>query len=310
MATRGTPIKRTKKMEEVKSVKKKKDLKKYVCFKCEQEMDDSNFYNSYSKAHKLIPICKDCFKKLFDEYTEDNNSSSRALWKMCSMFDIYYSQIIVDSTLDRSKKENWQNQRIIGDYMRVINSSPQYKNLTFYNSDESTLHAQIENIPTDSSMEVYEKEWGFGYTSKDYERLSDIYTEWKNGTVVSSVTQISLTRDLCKVCLQIEKAIAKNENTKDLMMQKSNLIKQLAIDPASLQKFKQEESANQCWGMEIKDIEETTVAEYIENQKMYRDVNGIEKYFKIHVKRPFLNLALGHKDYPDIVGEEIKYGKE
>ena len=41
-------------------------------------------------------------------------------------------------------------------------------------------------------------------------------------------------------------------------------------------------------------------AEFFSDRNLYKDHQGFEKYFNLHIVRPIKNLLFGHRDFPNI----------
>lgn len=99
--------------------------------------------------------------------------------------------------------------------------------------------------------------WGGGYSAEDYKRLNQLYKKWSDGVPLDDVISISYIRDLCRVELSIEKSVISNgKPTESLLKQKSSIIKDMGLDPATLKKNKEASEGNKTFGKWIDDIEQ------------------------------------------------------
>ncbi|WP_459579248.1 hypothetical protein, partial [Enterobacter asburiae] len=80
--------------------------------------------------------------------------------------------------------------------------------------------------------------------------------------------------------------------TESLLKQKSSIIKDMGLDPATLKKNKEASEGNKTFGKWIDDIEQNMPAEFFSDRNLYKDHQGFEKYFNLHIVRPIKNLLL------------------
>lgn len=301
-------------MKELKSLKKKTTVTKKInkktpkigenfkCFSCKEEKNVSDFYKTQSDVFEIMPICKECAIKLFVNFYKDFNSAHKAMFRMCALLDIYYEKNLVDGIIEyyNNGEEEFEVHKIFTEYVRRTNSLKYLKGLTFYNSEDNKTI--IETKPDVTTSEDNISKWGVGYSEDDYKRLNQIFIQWSNGTPLDTITQKSLTYNLCKIDLLIEKeTIAGRGNSVDkLIKQKLDLIKSLGITPSELMKYEQENKSTVTFSDFISTIEEVEPADFINNKELYKDVDGFEKYFNIHFIRSIKNLLLGHRDFPNI----------
>lgn len=281
-------------------------VEKYRCFRCGSNRPLSDFYQVAEWTLPYIPVCKTCMQELYEEYVQDSGNPYDALYKICGNFGLLYDTGLAKGIISAALERDADAYKIIGAYIKGLSLVP-YRKKVFLDSEILGKKALDEDEETQKLIAMTRSnigKWGAGYSKEDYARLNELYSQWAGGTPQDTVTQVSLTKDLCKIDLKIEKYTAENRDTKTLLDQKQSLIKSLAIDPQTLLKNRQDNEAIECFGSWIAEIEKTSPAEYLDDPDVYFDVNGIEKYWDTHIKRPLKNLLLGTKDYPDINIEE------
>lgn len=276
-------------------------ITKYRCFKCGGNYDPSGFYSIKNGVLDYIPVCKSCAVEIFTEFVDKYKNPYEALYHFCGAFNVLYDKKMAEGIISAGLEKNSEYAAILGKYITSI-KLPQYDQKGFLDSETivGTLENDEETRALVNATKININKWGAGFSRDEYVRLNELYSQWASGTPQDTVTQISLTKDLCKIDLKIEQAAVKNLDTKDLLTQKQNLIKSLAIDPQTLLKNKKDNEATECFGAWIAEIEKTSPAEYLDDPSVYFDVNGIEDYWNKHIKRPLKNLLLGTKDFPDI----------
>jgi hypothetical protein len=224
----------------------------------------------YSADEMIFPqgifhICKNCV----EEIVEENG------------FDAF---IIILRTMNRpflsdKYKGNWK------DYLREVNSLPQYKDLTF---DDSTFDNKDYKINKFSDVAFQEdpievqnitpemrKRW-LGFKDEDISQLESFYQDLINTYSSDTPIQRNLYKNMAITQLNANKAIAQNRTKeyKDLMDTMSKLMGDGNIKPV------QESGVNDgglaTWGEWVKKIEETEpIPEPLEQ---FKDVDGIWKY--------------------------------
>ena len=102
----------------------------YVCCQCNKSFDSlTQFYKAYSSLYAgtgYLPICKDCFAKLFNSYLEKYKDPQKAMKRICMAFDLYYNDSLFDTCNDGTKA-------LIGNYIKRLNMV-QYKHCLLYTS--------------------------------------------------------------------------------------------------------------------------------------------------------------------------------
>lgn len=280
---------------------------KQKCFRCKNMLPESDFYSLNNGIADKLHICRECCVEIVDDLIKQDNSLYEALYKLCGMTGVLYNKTLANGVIAAALEKDRTTKNVLASYFNSLSTLPQYKNKTFLDSDFMTVTDLTKDPETRALIENQSADivkWGAGYSRDDYKRLNALYNQWASGTSQDTITQKSLTKDLCKIDLRLEKAAVKGTDIKDLLSQKQSLIKALAIDPQTLLKNRQENEAIESFGAWVAEIEKTSPAEYLDNPDMYFDVNGIESYWDKHIRRPLKNLLLGTKDYPNIADED------
>lgn len=278
---------------------------KWKCFKCGRSLSEDDFHAVANGVTERMPICKDCMNDLYVEYVDKYGNPYDALYRLCRVLNIVYNKKLAEGCISAILEKDGTYKNMVNSYIKSVRL-PQYRNKGFLDSDiiqSGSLEEDPETKALINTTKADIGKWGAGYSKEEYVRLGQLYNQWANGTPQDTVTQISLTKDLCKIDLKIEQANVSGADTKDLLKQKQDLIKSLAIDPQTLLKNRKDNEATECFGAWIAEIEKTSPAEYLDDPSVYFDVNGIESYWDKHIKRPLKNLLLGTKDFPDVNGE-------
>ena len=143
---------------------------------CKKSLPLNKFYKSNNKMFKngKAPICTTCVKKSI------NYNDINTVYKILRQLDIPFVS------------EQWENSKrykdVFGNYMRMINSLPQYHGLNWENS----IFEKVDNIQEDLNVkdepiksknqdfvvtdEIIER-WNEGYTKEEYRQFEKKYNK-------------------------------------------------------------------------------------------------------------------------------------
>lgn len=167
-------------------VSKKKNNRK-SCRVCEKEMALSHFYSTTSPffSDKKIDVCTPCAIKIVEK---EGFKGFQDLMKLINK-PIYHELYKED----------------VRDYIRQMNSLPQYRGLTY---EDSNLFEEVKSISSssrDKPKELTEEElkeseefWGSGREEEDYIWLNTEYQDYLSRYEVDSKTLEDL---ICEICL-------------------------------------------------------------------------------------------------------------
>ena len=275
----------------------KRKVQKKTCTNpdCLRELALANFYNTSDVdffPDGKIPICKDCCYAMLDtKGFEGFQSLMRIINK-----PIYFEHFKGDYK----------------DYIRFINSMPQYKDKVFTDStlfNEAKVNkAKIKEQLTELSEEDFkelEVIFGEGYTERDYIYLSNEYDDYCNRYEVDSKALENLIKEICVTQLDIRKKRAVNEKVDTQLKTLQDLLGSSNLKPV------QETGANavdqESFGTLIKKWEnERPIPEPDEE---WKDVDGIGKYVRTfflgHLARLFGKEGDNpyRDEYEEVIGE-------
>ena len=103
-------------------------------------------------------------------------------------------------------------------------------------------------------------------------------------------------KQICLKELELENARKEGKSPDSILKSMQELLKNGALTPAQ-QTAASSGKGVETWGMFIKNIEETTPAEYYKNKEMFRDFEGIEEYIARFITRPLKNFVTGSRDF-------------
>ena len=185
----------------------------------------------------------------------------------------------------------------------------------------SELNLQIEEIRSDleieknkPKMEATEKEkeedkqeeeiipedyifeWGEGFTLKEYEFLNRELENWndKYKSDIENGAQDILSREICVEQLNIRRKRALKDDTSKEVKSIQSLIN---TGKFVARKVENPNTSVDLAGLWAKDIEDYNPAEWINDKKKFKDIDGIDDYIKNFIIRPIRNFITGSRDF-------------
>lgn len=292
---------------------KEKTIQKCLCCGEEKPLEEgfyiSNSYlnsNNYGEIKKRtksnnkieflqgrMPYCKNCLENTYNKFLEKYKSIEIAIFYTCASFNIYYSQKLVDTSIESAKDTD---KKAILEYMKNI-AMVNYVGMDFFDSEDLNLKDKsksITNKNTESQIinnEEYMKKmipiWGKGYSPEEYKFLEDYYDELAHKYDDSMPIQINNYKNMAKAQLQGNKCLENNDITG--YQKAMNILSMLSTDSniKPSQKSKTAETIEKgAWGVFINRIED--------KEPIYdweKDLGKIN-YLKFYIKTFFFgNLA-------------------
>lgn len=263
-----------------------------------------SFYNSSSVLYKhsgKMPICRNCFLKLYDGYNSIYSDTKKSIYKMCEKLDIYYDEALADSAI---KQANDKDSHVMRIYMQKVNSLKQFSDFTF----EDTECKPEGNI---SGVEVISRDvrlfWGNGLTEEEYEFLENEYKKWETKHGCDKYSEEVLYKEICLTTLDIRKGREVNGNVDKKIDLLQKLMDSANIKPASA-KGKDEKSDS--YGMWIREVENEEPCEVFDKKPIYTDFDKFKEYIDKWVLRPLKNLLIGTRDFEFLKELEERAGAD
>ena len=279
----------------------------YRCTDCgEFYTDQKNFYRAASPLfagnHGYFPVCKKCVRKYY-EYLVDyfSGNEEKALDRMCSVMDMYYSDAIAVA----SKSENTNNPRIANYISRRQQKNYAAMGATYLDTIKDRSSCTIDNF--DDIEEVNEagekvvsprliKQWGFGYEPEEYSLLQEHYKMLTTQFTNADAVQDALIKDLCTIKVLQTRSMKKGDPDSFDKFTKlyHSTLKAGGLKTRSETDSIDDESA--CWGNFIKDVETISPADIYLDKKMFDDVDKVKEYFERFILRPVINFFSGSRE--------------
>lgn len=272
--------------------KEKAPQKKKACENCEQLKNLTEFYNGdrmFFPSGKLT-VCKTCSLTIVEE------NGHEGLLGLLRMLNKPFYQ-------DMYKGD-------VGDYVRMMNSMPQYRNVGFVQSDSLAELTSLSSIKRAKPKELSEDDlrdsedfWGVGYTEQEYIWLNLEYTDYLNRYEVDGKTLENLIREICLVQLDIRTARANKRDVKNELKAYNDLLTAANLKPVQETGNLSNESSS--FGLLIKKWEDTRP---IQDDSEWKKNDSIGDYLKVwftgHLMRMF---SLENKDEKEYYDEINKY---
>lgn len=262
--------------------------KKIKCTCCGLEKTNTReFYASNSYLYKdvgRIPTCKSCVEEKYNVIVNKFKNKKISAMKIFQSIDVYFDEELFDSTIIKYPDDN----KWIGEYMRIINSNAKYKGKTSEDNIEVEIPIVkntniIEDIEDETDYELIDK-WG-ERDAKDYKRLERKYKKYSKKYPSDDLEQQVIIRSICE--LELEKEVCRKDKnyTNFVALDKQISAKMAELDVIPSKKKKYDEDSNVTFGtiMRIFEQEEPVV----DAQGIYKDVDFIEKYWNRTFIKPF-----------------------
>lgn len=274
------------------------DGKIFYCHCCNEFHLAECFYSDKRYASGLFPECKQAlleqatdYDKETKEYTDNKEKTIEVMRKLNLPFiDSLYKSALTSTQVEEGER----NRRTAFQHMiTMIKSLPQYRKLTFENSEFDTEYiksTEEEGKVTMKAVKAGKKIFGLGFSNEDYTFLMNQYDDWQSRTQVDSKSQETYIMQICLQLLDIDKDrkngkdVSKKIDSLDKLMNAANLQPKQNVSNAATDSL--------TFGQLIEKWElEKPIPEPSEE---FKDVDGIGKYIRVWFTG-WLSKALGLK---------------
>lgn len=249
-------------------------VNKKKCTCCKQDKyEERYFWKSYSNIYLdngRLPVCKDCFKEMFNKLNEKYNSSIKALKHLCFNFDIYFDDNLAEESMRKKCEDS------IDEYMKIVNRNSKYRGKTsFDNSIEDKLDIEIELKEIKINNDMVER-WGAGLRKEDYMFLENKFNEFSIAYQCKRPAEKMLLEQISKCLLKSDEALRNGDATGFEKMNTliSKLMNDANIKP--IQEASLAENETITWGTWIDKIE--NYRPIGEPSEQFKDVDKIKTY--------------------------------
>lgn len=262
--------------------------KKIKCTCCGIEKTNTReFYASSSYLYRdigRIPICKSCVEEKYNVIANKFKDKKISAMKIFQSIDVYFDEELFDSTISKYPDDN----KWIGEYMRIINSNAKYKGKTSEDNIEVEMSI-VKNIDNEEDVEneidddLIDK-WG-EREEKDYKRLERKYKKYIKKYPSKDLEQQVIIRSICE--LELEKEVCRKDKNytalNALDKRISERMAELDIIPSKKKSYEEDEKVTFGNIMKIYEQEEPIM----DTQGIYKDVDFINSYWNRTFIKPF-----------------------
>ena len=291
----------------------KKAARNFVCLTCGTHYSNQpkNFVASHSPVYAAnggrVATCITCMNKMLQEYYNELGSEKKAMRKLCSKFDIYWSESVFAKACASPASSD-----IIRAYVSMAALTPNstknfYDTLAEEDAERSMSDEEISaNIRKADTLtpDVYER-WGLGYTVDELKLAEDKYNTLleQSGSEVDE-TEGTLLRDL--VNADILKGRAMKRGDVDEYSKCSKMYRDILKETEFKNKKNNTTSKEiESWGKFIQEVENFCPADLYKRPSLFEDVDKIGEYFQRFIVRPVMNFFTGQRD----MDEEYSIGQ-
>lgn len=283
-----------------------------------------------------MSICIDCCGYLFNYYYSVHSRIDIAIYELCRCVNVRYDSKAYSSLMTSLEKNSMQatisaingeisedmsentidqiavdtKTSIFGKYYNILKkiyqNSPDM-DLTFdvYKNDrpegyedKTTDKAVVEAIDDayEKKMNSLEKKWG-KQEGDDYAFLESEYNSWAKTKDTDEKGVDLLIREVCLHQLKMRKMRENGEDIKkDDIEILTRLMDKCSISPDKLKENNSNRSLA-AFGVWLKDVETISPAEWVENKKLFKDVEGIDEYVNRTFDRAVKNYIGQQRDF-------------
>lgn len=249
-------------------------VNKKKCSCCKQEKyEERYFWKSYSYIYLdsgRLPVCKECFKNIFDKLVNKYDSNIKALKHTCLNFDIYFDDKLASELRDKKIED------FIDEYMKIINRNSKYRGKTSIdNSIEDKINSGFELNEVKINNDMVER-WGAGLRKEDYMFLENKFNEFSIAYQCKRPAEKMLLEQISKCLLKSDEALRNGDATGFEKMNTliSKLMNDANIKP--IQEASLAENETITWGTWIDKIE--NYRPIGEPSEQFKDVDKIKTY--------------------------------
>ena len=211
-----------------------------ICPTCGEPISRDNFYTDKRFAIGVYPECKKCIRKEVEQRRNKNdkpNETKQSVQKMLQKMDLPYINSLYESLCknvgDEVNEKNKTSPFLA--YLPPIKSLPQYKNLSYKDSDfeEESISQEEDEVKENSRiLKTAKKRFGSGFSNQELVFLENEYQDWTKRYQCENKAQEILFKRVCFKELDIDKAQKDGKDTKELDKTLQELLGSLNLKPS------------------------------------------------------------------------------
>lgn len=287
------------------------EVSKSYCRKCRETKPATEFYSAtdtFLDTNGLMSVCSDCIDEIYNNFLTVTKSVEVSVHEVCKMMNIAYFPAAIESAKKDAETRiaNGKNPaKFFGKYKSRIRTNlggvRGGENLDMTYKPESTVQIVSTPIQEEDTPDFEELKAFWGVDSRDdIEFLENEMSKYRMGYVFDSPAQETLIKELCHLILQIDKDRKQDKSVDSKLKSMFSLMNNMGISPSM------ESAINggkaESLGVRIKELEETSPADWYKDKSIYADVDNIEEYAEKYITSPIRSFITGNKEFE--IGEE------
>jgi len=278
------------------------------CRKCMRNRNPNRFLKATDPlldSNGLMSVCKDCIADMWmNFYSTSEQDIYKAMLRLCRILNVQYSVDALDAVKKQydSKAIAYKEESFFGLYRTKLLVTQKVEKMQRNPDADFTFHepnivirdtGDLDEVDGKEDLEAF---WGEGLGFGDYEFLEKELAEWKQSYSCSNKAEEFILKEICHKQLELRNKRVEGQSVDNILKSATDLLKNGGLTPAQANAASQGKNVD-SWGMIIKEIEQTTPAEYYKDKKLFADVDKIDKYVKNFILRSIKNFILGSKDF-------------
>lgn len=284
-----------------------------------------------------MSICIDCCTYLFNYYYSLHGRIDIAIYEVCRCLNVRYDSRAYSSlmlALERNSMQATINSingdaeddccesdidkiavdtkySLFGKYYTILRTTYMnnedidlsfdvYKNDRPDGYEDKSTDKPVTEVLDDiysKKLTLMEKKWGKQTEEDDYSFLESEYSSWAKTKDTEEKGVDLLIKEICLQQLKMRKTREDGQDIKkndvDIL---TSLMDKCSLTPDRMKENTSNKSAN-AYGIWIKDVETLSPAEWIENKKLFKDVEGIDAYVNNTYSRAVKNYIGMQRDF-------------
>jgi len=286
------------------------EVTEIYCRKCRQTKKPSDFFTAVDEVldtNGYMSICKDCCDEIYNNIYNSERNLARSILQACRIINLRFDENAVESTrthLKTLEEKGTKTNNTFGIYKAKVlqNSRGKISNkeavvdLKFQEVGGIKIEPENPLDDKEKSTEELKQFWGDRFEREEYEYLESEYSNWKSTNPPVTRNDETILKLVVLKLLSIRKAINASQDTSKLEEGLTKLMTAGALNPQQANAAGRGKIKD-CFGVWIDDIEKVKPAEWWKDHSIYKDVDDIQEYFKVHLVRPFLNFWGVQRDF-------------